>query len=633
MGNRFKCSLAHGGSGGAEGNTLIVTCDPEFAGLTISASKSGTTYTQTCPSSSPYTVTFHGLEAGTWTISTTLSGDTYSTSVTITDSTAILSYGFNWTTWVTLGGLDPTDYSDLSDVFADEAAVRRLMLVHASADYLIDAVTGDIDVIDDFCADDTAMKWIGLCDYVCDGLTAITGVVDKFLASTYWERYLKDHVPVMTANNAPYGETAYSSSFGSGSEAYKSFDGISTTQWRPTSGATNNYIGYLFKNPVKVKKVSITAESVGASAPTSIAFKLQGYDGETWHDIDTITLTGYSSTISTFFFDVSNDSYYLGYRIFTSELLFVNNQWGVYQNELQFYGRSLNVSVPIMTSNVLPYGECSGNFDDTAYKAFDGATTTQGTATILTQPKYLGYEFPDKVCVKAVEISEINNRITYRPWHMQLKGSDDGFTTESLITSLVGSNNVVSELLTFNNSDAYKGFRLYVQDAYDGASTSEASTVYCNLDCLQFYGVDYSEKEFEAGSTKKWIYDHGVMLEPISEALTAGGTITFNDDYVSFNRTAGANLSIATDSAIDFTSYNYLFTVIDTTGGSGHALIGYATSRTSSESSMTGKKTITAVGSDVKDGLDVSAVNTSEYPIVNATNAGTFNLKELWLAA
>ena len=30
---------------------------------------------------------------------------------------------------------------------------------------------------------------------------------------------------------------------------------------------------------------------------------------------------------------------------------------------------------------------------------------------------------------------------------------------------------------------------------------------------LQFFGKDYSEKEFEPGTNKKWLYDHGVELE------------------------------------------------------------------------------------------------------------------------
>ncbi len=644
MGNRFKCSLAHGGSGGAEGNTLIVTCDPAFAGLTISASKSGTTYTQTCPSTSPYTVTFHGLEAGTWTISTTLSGDTYSTSVTITDSTAFLSYGFNMPRWVTLGGLDPTDYSDLSDVFADEAAVRRLMLVHASADYLINEVTDDVNVIDDFCADDTAMKWIGLCDYVCDGLTAIAGVETKFLASTYWERYLKDHAPHMTSNNAPYGKIESSSNLVSGGITYYpwlAFNGSNNDGndcWHSQTGA-NSWIEVEFPTPVCVKKVRLQNRNATVPGPRPIStFKIQGSnDGTTWEDIgDTLTNSDTSANAISDY-NISNSSYYLKMRLFVVSVVDTYAAIG----ELQFYGRSLNVSVPIMTSNTAPFGECNGNFDDTAYRAFDGATTTQGTATITTQPKYLGYEFPDKVCVKAVEISEINNRANYRPWHMQLKGSDDGFTTESLITSLVGSNNVVSELLTFNNSVVYKGFRLYVQDAYNGTSTSEASINYCNLDCLQFYGLDYSEKEFEAGSTKKWLYDHGVELETITAyEKTASDHVTKNSDDIYLESAANGAAEIHTDS-FDLTPYDLLRIRIgdviasSNSGATTYGSYGVADSTPAvTGASYIGKVDVTANSLPNNSGLDISSFDVTK-PIAYYQASGSYTYKckitELWL--
>lgn len=645
MGNRFKCTLAHGGSGGAEGNTLIVTCDPDFAGVTISASKSGTTYTQTCPSIAPYTVTFHGLDAGTWDISATVSGDTYSTSVTITDFTALLSYGFNWATWVTLGGLDPTDYSDLSDVFADEAAVRRLMLIHASADYLISAVTDDVDVIDAFTANDIAMKWLGLCDYVCDGLTAITGVETKLLASTYWERYLKDHVPVMTGNTSPYGE-AIATSFYSTNEEYKAFDNNGSTRWNNSNWAENEYIGYKFTNPVCCKKVSFVPYYYNSSCHLK-NFKVQASNtgnSDDWHDLTNIITLDNQEYASGYTIDLSsNDDYYKYYIIRCIDSWLSANTHAYSLWSLQFYGRALNVSVPVMTSNTLPYGEAVSDSALTgvqsAYTAFDkvltSTSTSYGPSINNNQLSgYAGYKWPSKTRLNGNVVFYVTRQASAFAFTAKVQGSNDnGVTWEDVsdaenFTTVSGS--VSRHEIPITTNKVFKQHQiLFEANSYFSIQGQYAF----HIVEIEFYGVDYSEKEFEAGSSKKWIYDHGVVLEPISAAITTGGTITFGDDYVSFNRNAGANLSIATDSAIDFSSYNYLFTVIDTTGGSGHALIGYATSRTSSESSMTGKKTITAVGSDVKDGLDVSAVNTSEYPIVNATNTGTFNMKELWLAS
>ena len=161
---------------------------------------------------------------------------------------------------------------------------------------------------------------------------------------------------------------------------------------------------------------------------------------------------------------------------------------------------------------------------------------------------------------------------------------------------------------------------------------SSSSDKYTDTHYVQFYGLDYSEREFEPGTTKKWLYDHGLELVSISEAITTGGAITFGSDYVNLNRTnSNANLSIATDNTIDLTAYSMLFTIADTTKSSSIERIGVAASRTTGVSSMTTSKLVTMTGSDVKDGVDISAVDESQYIIVLADNVGAFNLKEIWV--
>lgn len=628
MGNRFKCSLAHGGSGGAEGNTLIVTCDSAFAGHTISASKSGTTYTQTCPSSSPYTVTFHGLEAGTWTISAIVSGDTYSKAVTITDSTALLSYGFNWATWVTLGGLDPTDYSDLSDVFADEAAVRRLMLVHASADYLIDAVTGNVDVIDDFCADDTAMKWIGLCDYVCDGLTAIAGVETKFLASTYWERYLKDHVPTMTGNTAPYGTA---SATNNSTVAYKAFNGTneSGTSDAYEGSGLNIRLEYEFPTPICVKKILVANRNYSTVYAIE-NFKLQGSnDGVTWTDIGSFTKADGVANEETFS-AASNTTYFKKLGIYITSTYDTSSTHYSRVGKLQFYGRSLNVSVPVMTNNTLPYGEAFADASEDAshyaYKAFDdviSASNYWGASGIEHQ---IGYKFDSKVCIKMVSIIPLQENGYDKAKNCILKGSDDGTTynrIDNFDTVFKANNNLDKQWFAIDSNSAYRHIILDV--------TSEYSSVWIHE--LQFYGVDYSEKEFETGSTKKWIYDHGVVLEPISEAITTGGSITFNDDYIEINRNnASANCSVATDSTVDLTGYSYLYAIVGIASGSALWHLIATSNRTAGTSSATAKADVNTASDDTKGGLDISSLNQALYLAVYAGNIAVQDLKELWAA-
>lgn len=95
----------HNGSGvvgftASAGATLEVTCDQDFAGLTITATDGTTTLSKACPSSSPYIVEFDIPNEGTWTVSGIIDGMTFSTQISVTiDYSAELEskkiYGFH----------------------------------------------------------------------------------------------------------------------------------------------------------------------------------------------------------------------------------------------------------------------------------------------------------------------------------------------------------------------------------------------------------------------------------------------------------------------------------------------------------------------------------------------------------
>lgn len=95
----------HNGSGivdftASAGATLEVTCDQDFAGLTITATDGTTTLSKACPSSSPYIVEFDIPNEGTWTVSGIIDGMTFSTQIAVTiDYSAELEskkiYGFH----------------------------------------------------------------------------------------------------------------------------------------------------------------------------------------------------------------------------------------------------------------------------------------------------------------------------------------------------------------------------------------------------------------------------------------------------------------------------------------------------------------------------------------------------------
>lgn len=74
----FRCMV---GAGNAL--ELIVTCAAAFAGQTITCTDGTSTLTATCPSSSPYEITFKLPNYGTWTVSGTTGGQTYSESIVV----------------------------------------------------------------------------------------------------------------------------------------------------------------------------------------------------------------------------------------------------------------------------------------------------------------------------------------------------------------------------------------------------------------------------------------------------------------------------------------------------------------------------------------------------------------------
>lgn len=533
----FECIVGNGG-GSAVGNTLIVTCNADFAGTTISCSKSGTTYTKTCPSTSPYTVEFNGLEAGTWTVSGSVSGQSYSTTVVIVDNTTTLSAGFDYRSWVTAGGLDPTDYSSLSDVFADEAAVRRLMLVHASADYLIDEVTNDVDTLDAFVANDTAMKWLGLCDYVCDGIVAITGAEAKLLGSTYWERYLKDHVPTMTSNTAPYGSVT-------GSAVYQSyylwyaFDGNSNTKYVTTQA--NGYIQYEFTNPICVKAMLLTDEETYFVKTGTVK---GSNDGSTWETIYTFTKnTNVTNELYKF---ANNDKYYKFIKLENTSS--IDTQ--IYT--LQFYGRELSVSVPVMTSNTAPFGEASSSSNYTgrsAYMAFKNITNVGWQAADGQTANWIQYKFIAPMVCKALGV--YFNIAGSSNWPYSLQASEDGTTNWQTLKSgnTIPNTNL---LLDIDNFEEYKYFKLNITG--NMAASASNNILVC---ALQFYGLDYSEKEFEAGTTKKWLYDHGVRLDTLTPQATNNyASATDDGESLNVKLQGGSNYAALWYTSQDLTNYS-----------------------------------------------------------------------------
>lgn len=612
----FDCIV--GGSG--KGNTLVVICTDDFAGTTITCTNGTKTYTKTCPSTAPYEVTFYGLAAGSWTISGVIEGQTYSETIAVTEYQLNLNSGFDYKTWVSRGGLDPDDYASLSAVFADESATRRLMLVHASADYLIDCVTDDITAIDDFCANDTAMKWLGLCDYVCDGLTAITGVEAKLLASAYWERYLKDHVPVMTSNTAPYGTVTSSGIYGAGYEGYKAFDGDDSTMFigdsliQSTSATANGTLTYKFVNPIMPKKFLIRYPS---ARPVTQVVISGSNDGTNFTTIKTVNNPSSGSQIA-----IDNVNYYQYVR---ATITARTDEAGVYLpqiNTVQFYGRQLSVSVPVMTSDTAPFGEVlysSSNASYPAWKCFDGNESSSdygSTASKVSgEGSYFGYSFTSPVRVKKFLYNRHNASGNVK---IKFQYSDDKTTWQDC-----------SEEITINSSDENKNFYVECNEQlphkhWRAYLTYTSESLWFGFVALQFYGLDYSEKEFEAGTTKKWLYDHGVELVTLQNT----GTGSFTKDDNSFT-VAGTNNSHA-GCVEDLTDYNLArMRVGDEYVEYSYNAFCIGTSMGDSSLAVTRLTTAGNVPNHVA--IDVSSINQSAAVQVVATQTGKIKCVEMWV--
>ena len=550
----FQCT---GGSG--KGNEIVVTCDSEFAGATITLTDGTKVKTKVCPSSSPYEIVFYGIEEGSWTVKGTANGVEYSYAFTVTDKGVTLAYGFNWRDWATAGGVDPDDYEDIDDLFDDEPTVRKLMLVHNSADYIISETQTSIDALNQIIANETAMKWLGQCDYLCDALEEITGAVAKLLTSTYWERYLKDHVPKMTSTSAPYGSAS----------ASQPFDGNDST----TASGTSFY--YRFTTPVCVKKFACSAE--GGTLSGSI-------DGSTYDTIGN---------------PESNTAVYFYYKVTFSASVTINF--------LQFYGRALTVSVPRMTANTTPYGTAgmsTGKWETTPWKAFEGTGTGNVVAFNSSSGAWCGYKFNNSTRVRMVCVGGRNDSYSSQILkNFDVMASNDNTTYDTLGNFTKPSASGV-QYFVITNSTGYRWYRIVERSNY-------GSDV-CSMPYLNFYGADYSEKEFEQGETRLWLYDHGVDLVNLNKA----GSIVIGADKIT--------LSAANDQGsktIDLTSYDAIRAKIGDSFSGTTQLIAASTATSS----------LNTTDAPFANGLNIASVNQSLESGVKMTAAGLCEITELWL--
>lgn len=637
------------------GSKVVVTCDPAFAGKTISCTKSGTTLTQVCPSTSPYTVTFEGLESGTWTISGTVQGQTFTTTAEVQDVSAVLSYGFVWTTWVdTASQLDSTDYNTLDELLEDEEAVRELMLEHACVDYLssFSNVTPNLEKVieNDICA-----KWINLCDYALDtcyanaALKAVMDEVDKY---GYGEWVIidntttpptwgpKGNIPVMTSNTAPYGTASASAVYStSNRQPYYAFDNNgNTTAWSSGNSSNSAYIQYQFTNPVIVKKFKI-GSGFGSSISSILkTFELKASNDGFVNDTHSLGSFNGENTANVQEFEVNNSDAYLYYRIVTTSRYNPSDYNWIHT--LQFYGRELSVSVPVMSGNTTPYGTVSaltenhGASGREGWKAFDGNDNTGWWGAFQNNTTYVQYDFG-----KTIQLAKCIGKCG--------SGSSDSQTFKVIFEYSMDNVNWYA----FGDEISKTGTGIFDISTDNGGNTVSARYVRCRTTyssfgvgvytpTLQFYGKDYSEKEFEAGTTKKWLYDHGVELEEMTLTNTnANATGVKRDSDVYLKKTDTSNMSAIT-AQLDLSPYSLCRMKYGKEGdkgaGSRYGCLDVMSSLVydDNDSFLVATKYIT---SDMPNNisLDISSINQTRYiglSVRSSSNVTTYaTLNEMWL--
>ena len=445
--------------------------------------------------------------------------------------------------------------------------------------------------------------------------TAILGL--QFYA---WQP--KGNVPVMTSNTAPYGEASADTIYGSGYEAFRAFDDSETSNWSASNNGSAG-LNFKFTNPVNIKR-----------------FKIRSYNATTWelyysNDGSNWTSTNAKITVSIagsiLYADVNTDIYALYWRVkatTTSSAIYT----------LQFYGRELKVSVPKMTSNTAPWGEASMHADQgspnssyPAWKAFDkipnlaiwNGNEKNGSGTI-NDNAYIRYRFSNHIAPRMFGFRWGDENGSNYIFTVKVQGSNDGILWEDLSSDIEQSMTTNMKYYALSNANnAYK----YIQLLYI------AYNVQTNRACpqaseIQFYGLDYSEREFEEGSTMKYLYDHGIKLEELTLSDTSYES---SEEIVVKGRGKVGTKYVSTSQKINLTPYN-IERMVSPQNNGGILSIG-ANSNLPPTGGWTAYRDSTTDDLPYNSYLDITSINEERYLQLGSGGTDTymFSVTEWWL--
>ena len=560
--------------------------------------------------------------------------------------------GFDYEKWVIAGGEDPSGYSSLEDVFADEEMVRELMMKHSSVDYLVFAFNDNLVELDAFTENETAMTYLGLSNYAADRIRTVSGAKAKLLASPYWKKYCKDDVPKMTIASEPYCTISASSYLTSSQYGtfypYLAFDKIMTDgssssdvhRWICNSAVVDQWIQCLFPLPICVDKVEISCEFYTAGNRIH-NFKIQGSnDGTAFEDIYTGVFPDATERgVTTEVFTMNNENYFLYYRLYVID----SYDGSIEANEIQFYGRYLDKHVPVMTSATAPYGEATATsyYDNTylPYKAFDGndstfwCSSTLGSATNLR----LTYKFETAIKPRFAKLKfETGNIISEQTYKIQ--GSNNGTTWVDLTGLRTDIPN--NDIIELNASDGYKYLSILIVSQILSVNYA-CGRIYT----LQYYGVDVDEHEFaETPNSIKLIGDNTIFTDSFADTFdtyTDGNTtqiLNASKDYVVGNpQYYGCTGLMTTKVPMDLTDYSKV--IISAEGrtkdasGSRNWIVGFTNNKVStySQSGISWAANVAIVSNNTTMSkryafIDVSNVNGDKYFVI----CGIYNHGIAW---
>lgn len=330
----FECTTS---ASSGNGVALIVTTDAEFAGANITASNGEDTFTQQCPSSAPYVVTFEDIPTGTYTISAVSGGQT------VTKTYVVSDYNFEFhniptgstatpvnviQTWLHCADIWDKTYTTINQVLADTSTLLALISSNNAADYMARSTNWASSV----CANQTAMGYIGSNNYCADKLLANSTWLNAIYNSAYFESVLNAKVPTMTSATQPSGQAFSGSSYNDNYTAWHAFG--STGAFASALGhVLNEYIGYVWPIAVAIKVVRHQAYN---TAERFSSYKVQGSnDGNSWVDLTGIITTNAGELKIT---QITNGTKYTRHRMIQTTSNGGNNV-NIQSGGLQFYGR------------------------------------------------------------------------------------------------------------------------------------------------------------------------------------------------------------------------------------------------------------------------------------------------------